>query len=57
MITTINRMNLDPQFSDAFPTTETQDENGFTFILAAKYRPDADTGAVQQTAGPVGGQR
>ncbi|HEX6083126.1 MAG TPA: hypothetical protein VF266_01295 [Thermoanaerobaculia bacterium] len=48
MITTINRMNLDPQFSDAFPTTETQDENSYQFVLTAKYRPESDTGSVQQ---------
>lgn len=48
MITTINRMNLDPQFEDAFPTTETQDETGFKFVLTAKYRPDTGTGSVQQ---------
>ena len=51
MITTINRMNLDPQFSDAFPSSETQDENGYQFILSAKYRPDTGTGSVQQTSG------
>ena len=54
MITTINRMNLDPQFSDAFPSSESRDDAGiFTFDLTAKYRPDADTGnvKVQQTAG------
>jgi hypothetical protein len=54
MITTINRMNLDPQFSDAFPSSETRDDAGvFTFDLSAKYRPDAGTGnvRVRQTAG------
>ena len=51
MITTINRMNLDPQFSDAFPSSETQDENGYQFVLRAKYQPDTNTGSVQQTAG------
>jgi len=54
MITTINRMNLDPQFSDAFPSSESRDDSGiFTFDLTAKYRPDADTGSVkvQKTAG------
>ena len=48
MITTINRMNLDPQFADAFPTTETQDENGYSFILTAKYKPESGTGSVAQ---------
>jgi len=52
MITTINRMNADPQFSDAFPSSETQDDAGiFTFELSAKYQPESGTGAVQQTAG------
>ena len=52
MITTINRMNLDPQFSDAFPDSETQDENGgYQFVLSAKYQPDTGTGSVQQTSG------
>jgi hypothetical protein len=52
MITTINRMNLDPQFADAFPTTETQDENGiYTFVLSAQYQPQAGPDGVQQTAG------
>ena len=53
MITTINRMNLDPQFADAFPSSETQDDAGiFSFALTAKYRPDAGTGNVaQRTSG------
>jgi hypothetical protein len=52
MITTINRMNADEQFRDAFPSTESQDDNGiFTFELNAKYRPEAAGVNVQQTAG------
>ena len=51
MTTTINRMNLDPQFSDAFPSSETQDENGYQFVLSAEYHPEGSTGSVQQTAG------
>jgi hypothetical protein len=52
MITTINRMNLDPQFSDAFPDSETQDETGgYQFVLSAKYQPDTGTGSVRQTSG------
>ena len=48
MITTINRMNLDPQFADAFPSSETQDENGYQFVLTAKYRPETDADILQQ---------
>lgn len=53
MITTMNRMNLDPQFADAFPSSETQDENtgAYTFALSAKYQPETGTGNVLQTAG------
>lgn len=41
MITTINRMNADPQFRDAFPSNETQQEGGgFSFALSAKYIPE-----------------
>ena len=44
MITTINRMNADPQFRDAFPSNETQEEGGgFAFALSAKYIPANDT--------------
>lgn len=40
MITTINRMNADPQFKDAFPSNETQIENGgYAFVLRARYLP------------------
>ena len=42
MITTINRMNADPAFADAFPKNETADESGiYRFTLSAQYRPDA----------------
>lgn len=41
MITTINRMNADPQFVDAFPSNETVlDDGTYTFTLAAQYLPD-----------------
>lgn len=50
MITTINRMNADPQFHDAFPERETvRDDGTYSFSLAAKYLPDA----LRQTAGVV----
>lgn len=40
MITTINRMNADPQFMDAFPSSETQLANGRVgFVLSARYLP------------------
>ena len=53
MITTINRMNLDPQFEDAFPSSETSDDAGiYTFQITAKYRPD-EPSAIQRTAGVI----
>ncbi len=40
MITTINRMNADPQFNDAFPSSETQIEGGrYAFALKVRYLP------------------
>lgn len=48
MITTINRMNLDPQFADAFPSSETQDETGYAFVLTAKYKPEMGADTLQQ---------
>jgi type IV pilus assembly protein PilN len=39
MITTINRMNADPQFRDPFPNTESSNDQGFTFNLNAQYIP------------------
>jgi hypothetical protein len=51
MITTINRMNLDPQFQDAFPSSETRDEGGiYTFQITAKYLPE-EPSAIRQTSG------
>jgi hypothetical protein len=42
MVTTINRMNADPQFSDAFPRNETaRDDGTYVFSLSARYQPDA----------------
>ncbi len=41
MITTINRMNADPQFVGAFPSSETGlDDGTYTFTLSAQYLPD-----------------
>ena len=41
MITTINRMNADPQFADAFPSTESKDDAGiYSFNLTAIYLPE-----------------
>ena len=52
MITTINRMNADPQFEDAFPTTESQDDAGiYSFDLSARYLPEQTSGKVVTTAG------
>jgi hypothetical protein len=52
MITTINRMNADPQFVDAFPSNETATEVGnYRFQLTAQYKPDAPE--LQQTAGVI----
>ncbi|HEX7706247.1 MAG TPA: hypothetical protein VF701_07285 [Thermoanaerobaculia bacterium] len=39
MITTINRMHADPEFSNPFPSNETQIEGGYTFNLTARYLP------------------
>jgi hypothetical protein len=42
MITTINRMNADPQFSNPFPAAESRNEDGsFNFNLSVQYRPPA----------------
>ena len=42
MITTINRMNADPQFRDVFPQNETMRDDGtYTFSLHARYFPEA----------------
>jgi hypothetical protein len=51
MITTINRMNADPQFADAFPTTESQIEGGYSFVINARYMPQARSGGVSMRAG------
>lgn len=49
MIITINRMNADPQFRNAFPSRETAlDDGSYSFALSAQYLPDT-----QQTAGVV----
>jgi type IV pilus assembly protein PilN len=48
MIETINRMNADPQFRDAFPSTENQNEGGtYSFVLSAQYLPDAPDTVLQ----------
>lgn len=41
MLTTIRRMQKDPQFRDPFPSVESQMEGGFQFQLSAKYLPPA----------------
>ena len=51
MITTINRMNADPQFADAFPTTESQIETGYSFEVNVRYMPQARSGGVSMRAG------
>jgi hypothetical protein len=39
MITTINRMNADPQFRNVFPTVEAMSDGGYKFYLHADYLP------------------
>jgi len=39
MITTINRMNADPQFEGAFPSSESQIEGGYSFEISVQYLP------------------
>jgi hypothetical protein len=40
MITTLNRMNADPQFEGAFPTNETQmEDGGYAFTINVHYLP------------------
>jgi hypothetical protein len=41
MLTTINRMNADPQFRDPFPGNESQIEGGYQFDLNVLYTPPA----------------
>lgn len=42
MITTINRIHADPQFSNPFPGSENRNEDGtFAFNLTVQYRPPA----------------
>ncbi|HEX8617388.1 MAG TPA: hypothetical protein VF911_07370 [Thermoanaerobaculia bacterium] len=42
MITTLNRMNADPHFQNAFPSTESATPEGqYHFTLAADYLPDS----------------
>jgi hypothetical protein len=46
MLTTINRMNADPQFKDPFPSTESQiQEGGYQFTLSVGYTPPAGPAA------------
>ena len=46
MITTVNRMNEDPQFRDVFPQNETMRDDGtYTFSLHASYFPEAPRAA------------
>jgi hypothetical protein len=47
MISTINRMNADPQFSNPFPRIENLTPGGtYTFNLSVQYRPEAVRSAV-----------
>ena len=41
LITTMNRMNADPQFARPFPNTENRIEGGYQFGLTVQYRPPA----------------
>jgi type IV pilus assembly protein PilN len=41
MLSTIRRMQNDPQFRDPFPRVESQMEGGYQFQLTAKYLPPA----------------
>ncbi|HUP62162.1 MAG TPA: hypothetical protein VNA69_17275 [Thermoanaerobaculia bacterium] len=41
MITTINRMHLDPQFNAPFPGNETFDGNVYAFTLGVQFQPPA----------------
>lgn len=52
MITTINKMNADPQFSNPFPDNEQLNDSGvYTFNLHVQYRPpDVRAAAVQRTS-------
>jgi len=43
MITTINRMNADPQFEGAFPSSEVQIEGGYAFTISVQYLPESGT--------------
>lgn len=45
MITTINRMNADPQFRSPFPTNESQIEGGYAFHLDVQYLPPSAAAA------------
>ncbi len=41
MITTINRMNADPQFRDAFPSSESaRDDGTYSFQISVEYLPE-----------------
>jgi Tfp pilus assembly protein PilN len=52
MIRILNRMNADPQFLDAFPSSESRGEDGtYTFVIRAKYTP-AMSATVLQTKVP-----
>lgn len=54
MIRTINRMNADPQFRDAFPSNETvRDDGTYAFTLSAQYLPDTPQASALRTSGVV----
>jgi hypothetical protein len=39
MITTINRMNADPEFRDPFPSSESRIAGGYSFGMTVRYLP------------------
>jgi hypothetical protein len=46
MINTLNKMNADPQFRNAFPSNETGLETGgYEFTISAQYIPPAISSA------------
>ncbi len=39
MVHTLDRLNRDPRFSNAFPTSENKSNTGYTFGIGVDYRP------------------
>lgn len=57
MITTINRMNRDPHFTDVFPANEFTVEGGYQFVLSAHYIPEEPHAATRRvSSSKTGGQ-